>query len=213
MKHPFPVCINFRKQLDLQRKALLFIKEFESGVYPVLFKFDILDEKHIVKYLGCISFRAIYEDLLTERPDRIAYLEQEERFSGTDHWSMFRDSVKSYHNDPQKEGKVSPGDPAFVFAKMPLSNCSLREQLIGCISYEKGQLVIDYGKIEQLSVVHPTDRQLAMFEILSELCDRLKKEGLSRENICKMLCFDSKSREMRVFLQGLLKKDSITIKK
>ena len=213
MKHPFPVCINFRKQLDLQRKALLFIKEFESGVYPVLFKFDILDEKHIVKYMSCISFRTIYEDLLTERPDRIAYLEQEERFSGTDHWSMFRDSVKSYHNDPQKEGKVSPGDPAFVFAEMPLADISLREQLIGCISYEKGHLVINHAELENLCVVHPTERQLAMFEILSELCDRLKKEGFSKENISKMLFYDAKSRGMRVFLQGLLKKDSITIKK
>lgn len=213
MEHKFPLCINFHKQHDLERKARLFVEMFEGGVYPVLFKFGVLDEKHIAKYLGCTSFRTIYDDLLTERPDRMAYLEQEERFSGIDHWAMFRDTPKTYWNNPQKDGKVSPGDPAFVFAELPFADFSLREQLIGCISYEEGHLVINYDEIKKLCVVHPTERQLAMFEILSELCDRLKKEGFSRENVRNLLYYDSKSRETRISLPGLLKNNWITLEK
>lgn len=215
MEHKFPLCINFRKQRNLERRAELFVTQFEAGVFPVLFKFGAFDKEHIVKYMSCTTFQAIYDDFLTERPDRMAYLEQEYRFSGIDHWAMFRDTPKSEQNCPQKKGIVPPEDPAFVFADLPLSDFSQREQLLGCISYsyEKKHLVINYDEVEKLCIIHPTERQLAMFEILSELCDRLKKEGFSREDISSLLYFDAKSRGMRISLPGLLKNNWITLKK
>lgn len=204
-KFPFPTCINYRKQQDLERAARRFIREFQGGVFPVLFKFDILDDQHVTKYIRCLSFQAIYEDILAEKPERLAYLESEANFEGKDFWGLFR--------DPDKMGLVGPDDPAFVFAGTPLCDFSLREQVISCISFEKGKFVIDHAGIEKLCVIHPTERQLAMFEILSDLCSRLKAEGFSKENISSLLFYDPKMKEMRVAVPDLLKNYFCFIKK
>lgn len=175
-KKKFPVVVNKRLEDSLNHKAELTAKRFQKGIYPLLMKFGLLDDLHIEKYLACDTTEAIYNDVLAENPSYITYLEQEARIEEMkenfnerrDVWEIFRGTIT--------EAK-SPKEEGFVFKPIPGAEISRRKDILKALSVRNLQIFIDRECLQEASIVHPTEEQVELYNVLSDICETFNKNN------------------------------------
>lgn len=179
VKRTFPVVVNKDCENSLNRYAESTVKRFNTEIFPLLLKFGLLDDKHVEKYLACDTTEAIYKDALVENPGSIFALEQEalveelkenskERM---DVWGIFRGSIT--------EAK-SPKDEGFIFKPIPGADFRCRHVILSALSVKNLQFSIDRNFLREASIVHPSERQLELYNMLSDFCDAYNKKGWHR---------------------------------
>lgn len=174
-KKNFPVVVNKRLEDSLNHRAEVTVKRFQKEIFPLLLNFGLFDDQHIEKYLGCDTTEAIYNDLLTEDPSRIFILEQEAHIEELkenlnerrDVWGIFRDST-SEAKSPKEEG--------FVFKPIPGAEISRRNDILKALSVRNLQFFIDREYFKEISIVHPTEEQVELYNVLSDFCETFNKK-------------------------------------
>ena len=180
-KQNFPVVVNknFEEALNLHADAT--VKAFQTDIFPLLLKFGLLDDKHIEKYLACDTTEAIYKDALTNSPGSIHALELEEYVEGLkenpeerkDVWGIFRGSVT--------EAK-SPKEDGFIFKPIPGADFRNRAIMLKALSVENLKFSIDREYLKEASIVHPTDEQVYLYNLLLEFCEAYNKKKFHKKN-------------------------------
>ncbi len=163
----------------LPKHAKFFVAKFKADIYPILYIFGMLDDKHIQKYLRSVSVEEIYKDALIENKEAVARLEQETLCDEErDVWKPLRMDCS-----PVK----SPKEDGFVFRSMPLHDCGLRSILLKAISVKNGKLLIDESILLEASTIKPTSEQLELWDMLADFCERFNKKGLNKKHDIKVL--------------------------
>ena len=183
-KKKFPVVINDSKEFHLIREAEAKVKIFQKEIFPVLLTVGLLDDKHIEKYLVCDTTEAIYNDALTENPSSIyalekeAYVEElkENPKERKDVWRIFRGD-NSEANSPNKEG--------FVFKPLPNVGSSIK-----AISVQNLQFHIDREYFKEISIIHPTEEQVELYNVLSDFCEAYNKKNWQKKKPIRCLLVD-----------------------
>lgn len=105
-EYPFPVMSSDRRLDSLTRLAKIIITSYEEYIYPTLFRFGLLDDEHIEKYLSSPTMEDIYKDAMKGKErESIIYLEKQRLFSGIDIWESLRDPA-STADSPKEEGFI-----------------------------------------------------------------------------------------------------------
>ena len=175
-KRTFPVVVNKNFEEGLNHRAEATVKSFNTEIFPLLFKFGLLDDKHVEKYLACDTTEAIYLDALAENPSSIYALEQEALVEELkenpkerkDVWSIFRGSIT--------EAK-SPSDEGFVFKPIPGADSRNRPIILKALSVKNLKFSIDREYLKEVSIVHPTEEQVELYDMLSEFCEAYNKKN------------------------------------
>ena len=172
-KRQFPVMVNVAFENWLNRAAAGRAKSFKSEVYPTLFKFGLLNDEHVQKYLKSETFEDIYKDALQENAQSIYALEQKflvENLKGEkereDVWGFLRDA-KSEVKNPKENG--------FIFRRIPGSDTTYNDFVLMGITVKNLEFIIDEKIYNEISTVKPTDEQRECFDMISEMCDTFNK--------------------------------------
>lgn len=181
----FPKMVSNRRFEEYKRVAHLIVNAYKISIYPILFRFRVWDDEHIRKYLGCTSTEEIYLDAMRENKERMLFLEQEAAFNEEDFWKIIRDE-----SSPVK----SPKEEGFVFVKLPKHDYENRDIIIKSLFVENKQIHINEDFLEEESIIHPSNRQKELYNIVSNFCDEMDKAGFSRENIDAVLYTTTKGK-------------------
>ena len=172
-KRQFPVMVNVAFENWLNRAAVGRAKSFKSEVYPTLFKFGLLNDEHVQKYLKSETFEDIYKDALQENAQSIYALEQkflvENLKSEKD-----REDVWRFLRDAKSEVK-SPKENGFIFRRIPGNDTTYNDFVLKGISIKNLEFIIDEKIYNEISTVKPTDEQRECFDMISEMCDTFNK--------------------------------------
>jgi len=178
-KRQFPVMVNVAFENWLNRAARGRAKSFQSEVYPTLFKFGLLNDEHVQKYLKCDTFEDIYKDALQENAQSVYALEQKflvEELKGKkereDVWGILRDA-KSEVRSPKENG--------FIFRRIPGSDSTHNNLVLMGITVKNLEFIIDEKIYNEISTVKPTDEQRECYEMMSEICDTFNKWNAKRK--------------------------------
>ena len=183
-KKNFPVVVNENKEFNLIREAEATVKKFKNEIFPLLFQVGLLDDKHVEKYLACDTTEAIYNDAITENPSSIYALEKEayiEELKANhdekkDVWALFRE---------QKTGAKSPKEEGFVFKRIPHAERSI----IKAISVQNLQFHIDREYFKEISIIHPTEEQVELYNTLLEFCEAYNKKNRQNNKLIRHLIY------------------------
>jgi hypothetical protein len=178
-KRTFPVVVNKDCEDGLNHYAESTVKRFNTEIFPLLLKFGLLDDKHIEKYLACDTTEAIYKDALAENPSSIYALEQEALIEEMkenpkekrDVWRIFRGAIT--------EAK-SPKEEGFIFSPIPGADCRNRVAILKALSVKNLQFSIDREYLKKASIVHPTEKQVELFNMLSDFCEAYNKKNFHK---------------------------------
>ena len=172
-KRQFPVMVNYSFENWLNRAAEGRAKSFKSEVYPILFKFGLLNDEHVQKYLKCDSMEDIYMDAIQENAQSVYALEQKflleelkDKKEREDVWGFLRDA-KSEARSPKENG--------FIFRRIPGSDTTYNDFVLKGISVKNLEFLIDEKVYTELSTLKPTDEQRECFDMISEMCDTFNK--------------------------------------
>lgn len=179
----FPVMVNDFVSRDLLLAAKRFVDEFKSGIYPILHRFEILNDEHIRKYFSSVSRSEIFEDILRDKPELVKALEQDALYEPErDVWGIFRDS-----RSPVK----SPLEPGFVFAEMPMAYYSHRNIICKALSVRDKEILIDENFLISRCVVKPTAKQEELWALLSEFCAKINEREFYKKWVVNHLFIQS----------------------
>ena len=178
-KRNFPVVVNKDFENVLNRYAESTVKRFNTEIFPLLLKFGLLDDKHVEKYLACDTTEAIYKDALAENPSSIYALEQEALVEELkenpkerkDVWSMFRGTITEAKN---------PSDEGFIFKPIPGADLRNRKAILNALSVNNLKFSIDREYLKEVSIVHPTERQVELYNMLSDFCEAYNKKNFHK---------------------------------
>lgn len=178
-KRNFPVVVNKDCENALNRYAESTVKRFNTEIFPLLLKFGLLDDKHVEKYLACDTTEAIYLDALAENPSSIYALEQEALVEELkenpkerkDVWSMFRGTITEAKN---------PSDEGFIFKPIPGADFRNRKAILNALSVNNLKFSIDREYLKEVSIVHPTERQVELYNMLSDFCEAYNKKNFHK---------------------------------
>ena len=178
-KRNFPVVVNKDCESVLNRYAESTVKRFNTEIFPLLLKFGLLDDKHVEKYLACDTTEAIYLDALAENPSSIYALEQEALVEELkenpkerkDVWSMFRGTITEAKN---------PSDEGFIFKPIPGADLRNRKAILNALSVNNLKFSIDREYLKEVSIVHPTERQVELYNMLSDFCEAYNKKNFHK---------------------------------
>ena len=178
-KRNFPVVVNKDCENALNRYAESTVKRFNTEIFPLLLKFGLLDDKHVEKYLACDTTEAIYLDALAENPSSIYALEQEALVEELkenpkerkDVWSMFRGTITEAKN---------PSDEGFIFKPIPGADLRNRKAILNALSVNNLKFSIDREYLKEVSIVHPTERQVELYNMLSDFCEAYNKKNFHK---------------------------------
>ena len=178
-KRNFPVVVNKDFENVLNRYAESTVKRFNTEIFPLLLKFGLLDDKHVEKYLACDTTEAIYKDALAENPSSIYALEQEALVEELkenpkerkDVWSMFRGTITEAKN---------PSDEGFIFKPIPGADFRNRKAILNALSVNNLKFSIDREYLKEVSIVHPTERQVELYNMLSDFCEAYNKKNFHK---------------------------------
>lgn len=178
-KRNFPVVVNKDCESVLNRYAESTVKRFNTEIFPLLLKFGLLDDKHVEKYLACDTTEAIYKDALAENPSSIYALEQEALVEELkenpkerkDVWSMFRGTITEAKN---------PSDEGFIFKPIPGADFRNRKAILNALSVNNLKFSIDREYLKEVSIVHPTERQVELYNMLSDFCEAYNKKNFHK---------------------------------
>ena len=179
-KRQFPVMVNSSFESWLNRAARGRAKSFQSEVYPTLFKFGLLDDEHIQKYLRCESFEDIYKDALQENAQSVYALEQKFLVEELKAKKEEREDVWRFLRDDKSEAK-SPKENGFIFRRIPGSDCTHNNLVLMGITVKNLEFIIDEKIYNEISTVKPTDEQRECYEMMSEIFDTFNKWNAKRK--------------------------------
>lgn len=169
----FPIMVNAYQAWRLPLAAKQFVGEFTGGVYPMLHKFGILDDEHILRYIYSLSRKDIYEDVLRDTPDVIRGMEQDQLFEPErDVWRIFRD-CRSPVKTPQEEG--------FIFASMPLHDYTHRNFICKSLSVKDKVISVNEEFLINGCIIKPTPQQEQLWALLSDFCERFNESGFHKK--------------------------------
>lgn len=184
-KRQFPVMVNVAFENWLNRAARGRAKSFQSEVYPTLFKFGLLNDEHVQKYLKCETFEDIYKDALQENAQSVYALEQKflvenlkDEKEHEDVWGFLRDA-KSEVKNPKENG--------FIFRRIPGSDCTHNNLVLMGITVKNLEFLIDEKVYTEISTINPTDKQRECYEMMSEIFDTFNKWNAKRKK--RFECF------------------------
>ena len=178
-KKTFPVVVNRDLEYALNHRAKATVKLFNTEIFPLLLKFGLLDDKHVEKYLACDTTEAIYKDALAENPSSIYALEQEalveelkeDPKERKDVWRIFRGAIT--------EAK-SPKEEGFVFKPIPGADSRNRVAILKALSVKNLQFSIDSEYLKEASIVHPTEKQVELYNMLSDFCEAYNEKNFHK---------------------------------
>ena len=178
-KRTFPVVVNKNVEDGLNHYAESTVKRFNTEIFPLLLKFGLLDDKHVEKYLACDTTEAIYKDALAENPSSIYALEQEALVEELkenpkerkDVWSIFRGATTEAKN---------PSDEGFIFKPIPGADFRNRKAILNALSVNNLKFSIDREYLKEVSIVHPTERQVELYNMLSDFCEAYNKKNFHK---------------------------------
>ena len=166
----------------LNRAAAGRAKSFQSEVYPTLFKFGLLNDEHVQKYLKSETFEDIYKDALQENAQSVYALEQKFLIENTKN-EKEREDVWGFLRDAKSEVK-SPKENGFIFRRIPGSDYTYKDYVLKGISVKNLEFLIDEKVYTELSTLKPTDEQRECFDMISEMCDTFNKwNGKKKKNL------------------------------
>lgn len=188
-KKTFSVMVNDSLKYDLYRSAEAKAKQFKNEIYPILLRFDLLDDEHIERYLNCDTTEDIYKDALKERRRIVFNLEQQyllekekDEKSRIDVWKFLRQ-----YGSPVK----SPNEEGFTFAKTPCSDCYYKDIVAMALSVKNGEILIDKDYLDEKSVIIPTDKQRELYDMLADFCEAFNAKKLHKpEGIRALFSYD-----------------------
>ena len=200
----FPVMVNAYQVWRLPLAAKQFVEEFTGGIYPILHKFGILDDAHILKYIYSLSRKDIYEDVLRDTPDVIRGMEQDQLFEPErDVWRIFRDR-RSPVKTPQEEG--------FIFASMPMADYTNRNFICKSLSVHNKEIQIDEEFLLNGCIIKPTPQQEQLWALLSEFCTKFNEGGFYKKWFANHL-FVHSSKGIKPSIEMLLGRTDISRKR
>lgn len=173
MQKDFPILVNGYLEDDLLRVSALFVRRFESEVYPTLYRFGLLDDTHIQKYLSCDTMEDIYKDAMTENEDKMLYLERGALFGDgeEDIWKAIRSRLS-----PVK----SPKEDGFIFKDLPCRDYGHINTLRKSCSVNNCKISVDKELFQKVSIIKPTDKQRELYALLVDFCTELEKKNYQK---------------------------------
>lgn len=201
MQKDFPILVNGRLEDDLLRVSALLVRRFESEIYPTLYRFGLLDDAHIQKYLSCDTMEEIYNDAMTENREKMLYLERGALFGDgeEDIWKAIRS-----HLSPVK----SPQEDGFIFADLPCSNYTHIGILRKSFSVNNCKISVDKELFKKASIIKPTDKQRELYALLAEFCTELEKKNYQKRGLYGLFTF-SKSGTLLPNARGVVGRQDI----
>ena len=200
----FPVMVNAYQAWRLPLVAKQFVEEFTGGIYPILHRFKIFDDKHIERYIYSLSRKDIYEDVLRDNPSVIEGMKQDALFEpDRDVWRIFRD-CRSPVKTPQEEG--------FIFASMPLHDYTYRNFICKSLSVHNKEILIDENFLLDGCVVKPTPQQEQLWALLSDFCAKFNEGGFYKKWFANHL-FVHSSKGIKPSIEMLLGRTDISRKR
>ena len=178
-KRQFPVMVNVAFENWLNRAAAGRAKSFQSEVYPILFKFGLLDDEHVQKYLRCDTMESIYTDALQENAQSVYALEQKFLVENLKDEKV-REDVWRFLRDDKSEVK-SPKEEGFIFRRIPGSDSTHNNLVLMGITVKNLEFLIDEKKYTEISTINPTDAQRECYEMMSEIFDTFNKWNAKRK--------------------------------
>ena len=178
-KRQFPVMVNFSFEDWLNRAAAGRAKSFKSEVYPILFKFGLLNDEHVQKYLNCDTMEDIYKDALQENAQSVYALEQKFLVENLKDEKV-REDVWRFLRDDKSEVK-SPKEEGFIFRRIPGSDSTHNNLVLMGITVKNLEFLIDEKKYTEISTINPTDAQRECYEMMSEIFDTFNKWNAKRK--------------------------------
>ena len=165
----FPVMVNAYQAWRLPLAAKQFVEEFTGGIFPILHKFQLLDDTHIQKYLFSLSREDIYKDVLESNPELINALKQDALFEPErDVWRIFRDC-----RSPVK----SPLEDGFIFASMPMHDYSNRNFICKSLSVKDKVISVNEEFLINGCIIRPSEQQKELWALLSDFCEKFNEAG------------------------------------
>ena len=193
-EYPFPVMSSDRRLDSLTRLAKLIITSYEEYIYPSLFRFGLLDDEHIEKYLSSPTMEDIYKDAMKGKErESLIYLEKQRLFSNIDIWESLRDPA-STADSPKEEG--------FIFKPMPYHETPAKTAVLKALSVKDCKIEVNNKVLAEISVIKPTAKQKELFNRLSEFMEWAKKNNLSK-SILSYFYTDTKG-ETQVSVRAIL---------
>lgn len=178
-KRQFPVMVNVAFENWLNRAARGRAKSFQSEVYPTLFKFGLLNDEHVQKYLKSETFEDIYKDALQENAQSVYALEQKFLVENLKDEKK-REDVWGFLRDAKSEVK-SPKENGFIFRRIPGSDYAYKDCVLKGISIKNLEFIIDEKVYTDIATINPTDEQRECFEMMSEIFDTFNKWNAKRK--------------------------------
>lgn len=175
-KRTFPVVVNENLEDGLNHTAEATVKSFNTEIFPLLLKFGLLDDKHIEKYLAANTTEAIYKDALAENPSSIYALEQEALVEELKENPKERKDVWSIFRGATTEAK-SPKEEGFIFKPIPGADSRNRVAILKALSVKNLQFSIDSEYLKEVSIVRPTEKQVELYNMLSDFCEAYNKKN------------------------------------
>ena len=171
-EYPFPVMSSDRRLDSLTRLAKLIITSYEEFVYPTLFRFGLLDDEHIEKYLSSPTMEEIYKDAMKGKErETIINLEKQRLFSNIDIWESLRDPASTAD---------SPNEEGFIFKPMPYHETPSKTAVLKALSVKDCKIQVNNEALAVMSIIKPTAMQREIYNHLSELLEWVKKNNLSK---------------------------------
>lgn len=192
-KHHFPRYINRILFNTYKERVGYIVESVKKDLFPILTKFGLMDDNHVNKYITCESCENIYLDIIKNPYQKplINYLKQTDDF-----WMLFSGKVFYEKDDNMSTDAVPkliilrPGDKDFEFKKLPCGCIENGNLLVNAITYKNGNFIIDKAKIEELCVVHPTEKQKAAYDLCAQFCEDLQRIGCGDKQITQILTWD-----------------------
>lgn len=171
-EYPFPVMSSDRRLDSLTRLAKNIITSYEEFVYPTLFRFGLLDDEHIEKYLSSPTMEEIYKDAMKGKErESLIYLEKQRLFSNIDIWESLRDPASTAD---------SPNEEGFIFKPMPYHETPSKTAVLKALSVKDCKIQVNNEALAVMSIIKPTATQREIYNHLSELLEWAKKNNLSK---------------------------------
>lgn len=193
-EYPFPVMLSDRRLDSLTRLAKLIITSYEEYIYPTLFRFGLLDDEHIEKYLSSPTMEDIYKDAMKGKGrETIIHLEKQRLFSNIDIWESLRDPASTAD---------SPNEEGFIFKPMPYHETPSKTAVLKALSVKDCKIQVNNEALAVMSIIKPTATQREIYNHLSELLEWMKKNNLSK-SILSYFYTDTKG-ETQVSVSAIL---------
>ena len=198
----FPVLVNQSLEDRLNHVAELTVRRFNTEIFPLLLKFGLLDDKHVEKYLACDTTEAIYKDALAENPSSIYALEQEALIEELKENPKERKDVWSIFRGTTTEAK-SPSEEGFIFKPIPGADSRNRKYILKALSVKKLKFSIDREYLKEVSIIHPTEKQIELYNMLSDFCEAYNKKEFQKWKPINYVLF-SNAKEIFPSLHNIL---------